>query len=195
MYPDKNEALRLLAEAETHNPGPWTEHSKAVAECARRIAEKCGMNAEKAYACGLMHDIGRRFGKRHMGHIIDGRRYMLRLGYDEAARVCLSHSFSCKNVSMYIGNVDVTGAELREIEEALIAMEFDDYDRLIQLCDSLAGTEVTRMEDRMNDVRRRYGGYPEAKWEKNMQIKEYFEEKMGADLYNVVGGVSGKEAE
>lgn len=192
MYPDRDEAHRLLAEAGRLNPGPWTEHSRLVAECARRIAEKCGMNADKAYVCGLMHDIGRRFGKRHLGHVIDGRRYMQRLGYDEAARVCLTHSFCLKDVSLYIGKADVTEAELREIEEALIRIEYDDYDRLIQLCDSLAGTTVTRMEDRMNDVRRRYGRYPEEKWRMNMQLKEYFEQRMGMGLYEAVSGEGAK---
>ena len=36
---------------------------------------------------------------------------------------------------------------------ALAAVEYDDYDRLIQLCDSMAGAEgVMAMEDRMSDV-------------------------------------------
>ena len=63
----------------------------------------------------------------------------------------------------------------------------DDYDRLIQLCDSLAGAEgVLDMETRMADVKRRYGFYPQDKWNKNLEFKHYFEEKMGKDIYVVV---------
>ena len=63
----------------------------------------------------------------------------------------------------------------------------DDYDRLIQLCDSLAGAEgVLDIEERMGDVKRRYGMYPEAKWNSNLAIKKYFEDKMGKDVYVAV---------
>ena len=63
----------------------------------------------------------------------------------------------------------------------------DDYDRLIQLCDSLAGAEgVLDIEARMGDVKARYGMYPQAKWDKNLWLKGYFEEKMGMDLYQAV---------
>ena len=27
MYPTREEAIALLAEAEPHNPGPWSDHS------------------------------------------------------------------------------------------------------------------------------------------------------------------------
>ncbi|MCC8152278.1 MAG: helix-turn-helix domain-containing protein [Lachnospiraceae bacterium] len=36
-----------------------------VAQC---IAKQTGMDADRAYIVGLLHDIGRRFGKRHLGH-------------------------------------------------------------------------------------------------------------------------------
>ena len=52
------------------------------------------MDAEKAYVLGLLHDIGRKFGVRHLGHVSDGYRFMMSLGYDEAAKICLTHSFN-----------------------------------------------------------------------------------------------------
>ena len=86
-YPDRQEALRLREEAEFCNPGPWGDHSRNVAMCAVRIAEACGMNAEKAYVLGLLHDIGRKFGIKHLGHVYDGYQYMMELGYEAAARI------------------------------------------------------------------------------------------------------------
>ena len=80
-----------------------------------------------------------------------------------------------------------TEEELKMIQEKLKIVEFDDYDRLIQLCDSLAtGEAIMTIEDRMNDVKNRYGFYPKSKWNKNLEIKAYFEQKIGKDIYSVI---------
>ena len=187
MYPTREEANRLLIEAEGCNPGPWDDHSRVVAHCAEEIAKRCGMDSEKAYVLGLLHDIGRKYGKRHLGHVSDGFSYMMSLGYDEVARVCLSHSFTDGNLELYIGNFDTSKEETRLITDNLEKMEYDDYDRLIQLCDAIGGAEgVLDMEDRMQDVKSRYGNYPQKKWDDNLWLREYFEKKMGEDLYTAV---------
>jgi putative nucleotidyltransferase with HDIG domain len=187
MYPTREEANRLLIEAEGCNPGPWGDHSRVVAHCAEEIAKRSGMNSEKAYVLGLLHDIGRKFGKRHLGHVSDGFSYMTSLGYDEVARVCLSHSFTDGSIKLYIGNFDTSEEETRLITENLEKMEYDDYDRLIQLCDAIGGAEgILNMEDRMQDVKSRYGNYPQKKWDDNLWLREYFEKKMGEDLYTAV---------
>ena len=50
MIPTREEAKKLLAEAETHNPGAWARYSEVVAFCAERIAQACpDLDAEKAY--------------------------------------------------------------------------------------------------------------------------------------------------
>lgn len=142
---------------------------------------------DKAYILGLLHDIGRKFGVRHMGHVSDGYTYMMSLGYDEAAQICLTHSFNNQTTDEYIGKFDTTDEELKMIQDELKAAVMDDYDRLIQLCDAIAGAEcVLNMEERMEDVRRRYGTYPQNKWNSNLALKKYFEEKMGKDIYAVV---------
>lgn len=188
MIPTRAEAERLLKEAESCNPGQWGDHSRVAAHCAEKIAAACeGMDAEKAYVLGLLHDIGRKFGVGHMKHISDGYTYMLSLGYDEVAKICLTHSFSIQNIHDYIGRFDIEDDKVRELEQALAAAEYDDYDKLIQLCDSLAGSEgVLDIEERMNDVKRRYGSYPQEKWDANIRLKAYFEEKAGRDIYEVV---------
>ena len=186
-YPTREEAHRLLADAESCNPGPWGDHSRIAALCAERIARAAGMDPEKAYVLGLLHDIGRKFGVCHMPHIYNGYRYMLELGYEDVARVCLSHSFSTPDFRTYIGKFDVTEEQLEEMRQRLAEMTYDDYDRLIQLCDCLAGAgEVVDMEARMLDVKQRYGSYPQEKWDNNMFLKAYFEEKAGNDIYEIV---------
>ena len=193
MIPTRQEAERLLKEAEKCNPGPWGNHSRTAARCAEKIAEACeGMDPEKAYIFGLLHDIGRKFGTRHLGHVSDGYSYMMSLGYDEAARICLTHSFNNLTTDEYIGKFDTTEEELELIRSELGKAAVDDYDRLIQLCDAMAGSEgVMSMEDRMNDVKKRYGSYPQAKWDSNLKLKAYFEEKAHKRLCELTENGSG----
>lgn len=154
MLPTRDKAEELLREAEKCNPGPWGNHSRVAAHCAERIAMECDdLDSDKAYILGLLHDIGRKFGVRHMGHVSDGYTYMMSLGYDEAAQICLTHSFNNQTVDEYIGKFDTTDEELKMIQDELKAAVMDDYDRLIQLCDAIAGAEcVLNMEERMEDV-------------------------------------------
>ncbi len=188
MIPSREEAERIIKEAEAINPGPWGDHCRVAAHCAECIAARCeGMNPDKAYVVGLLHDIGRRFGGRHLGHVADGFSYMMSLGYDEVARICLTHSFNNQSMDGYIGKIDTTEEELALIQTELAKITMDDYDRLIQLCDALAGAEgVLDIEERMGDVKRRYGYYPEDKWNINLELKKLFEDRMHADLYVVV---------
>ena len=186
-YPDREKAEQILREAEERNPGPWGNHSRTAAHCAEKIAEHAGMNADKAYVLGLLHDIGRRFGKRHLGHVSDGYSYMMSLGYDEVAQICLTHSFNQKKMEGYVGKFDTSEEETELIRTKLAEAQYDDYDRLIQLCDAISGAEgVMNIIDRMSDVKRRYGDYDPGKWNANLALKEHFEQRMGMDLYEAV---------
>ena len=188
MMPTRKEAEELLKEAELCNPGPWGNHSRVAAHCAEKIASYCDdLDSNKAYILGLLHDIGRKFGTRHLGHVFDGYTYMMSLGYDEVAKICLTHSFNNRTIDGYIGKIDTSDAELELITNTLAVVKMDDYDRLIQLCDSIAGSEcVLNIEERMEDVKRRYGYYPEDKWNINLDIKKYFESKTGKSIYEMV---------
>ena len=67
------------------------------------------------------------------------------------------------------------------------AAEYDDYDRLIQLLDSCCAADGTvDLEARMNDVKARYGYYPQGKWDKSFELKEYFEKLAGKNLYEII---------
>lgn len=113
---------------------------------------------------------------------------MLSLGYKDIARICLTHSFCNKNLQDYIGNFDITKAQIAELEAALAATQFDEYDRLIQLCDALGSADgVVDIEERMADVKARYGLYPQEKHDMNIALKDRFEKLCGRNIYQVVG--------
>ena len=187
MRPTREEAIELLRDGLVCNPGPWGRHCLTSAHCAEKIAAACGdMDPEKAYILGLLHDIGRKFGVRHLGHASDGFTYMQSLGYGEAAKVCLTHSFHNRTLDNYIGKFDVSEQELTLIKTELDKTVYDEYDRLIQLCDALAGAKgVLDIEERMHDVRKRYGSYPPEKWASNMRLLHHFEEKAHRNIYLV----------
>lgn len=187
MLPTREEAIALVRDGLACNPGPWGRHCLTAAHCAEKIASACGdMDSEKAYILGLLHDIGRKFGTRHLGHVSDGYTYMKSLGYDEVAKICLTHSFNNHTVDEYIGKFDVSQEELTLIKNKLVETVYDEYDLLIQLCDSLAGVDgVLDIEERMNDVKRRYGSYPQDKWDSNIELMHYFEKRMNQNIYLV----------
>ena len=194
MYPTREEAERLLLDAKARYDkvsairGRWDDHSRTAARCAEKIAARCqGLDPDKAYVLGLLHDIGRRYGDGHLRHVYYGWKYMQQMGYDEVARICLTHSFQIQRMDAYIGNRDIPPEAVEELAAALEAVKYDDYDLLIQLCDSIAGVDgPVDMAARMEDVRRRYGDYPQDKWDKNFALKAYFEARAGGELYQVV---------
>jgi hypothetical protein len=185
------EAEKLLNEAEQRNSGAWTAHSKTAALCAKAIAKRCdNLDADTAYILGLLHDIGRREGVTDMRHIIDGYTFMLSLGYDNCARICLTHSFPYKDILSYNGQNDCTTEEVEFIKSFIKNTEYDDYDRLIQLCDALALPDgATYIEKRLVDVviRRGFNNLTIPKWKAFLELKDYFDKKTGMDIYKLIG--------
>lgn len=188
--PTVAEAEKLLDEAEKLNADLWVEHNKTAGFCARAIAEKCdNLNPDYAYVLGLLHDIGRREGVTDMKHIIDGYRFMLSLGYNDSARICLTHSFPYKNINSYNGKNDCTEEETKFIRSFIENTEYDDYDRLIQLCDAISFSNgPTFLEKRFVDVvmRRGFNDYTVQKWKAFFELKEYFDSKAQTDIYKIV---------
>src|SRR5574344_403476 len=172
MYPDRITAEQIVEDSYRMTPEPWRDHSYVVARCAEQIASSCGMNKNKAYVFGLLHDIGRRVKGANFAHVIRGYEYLTALGYDEAARICMTHSFQTQKMSDYFGPHDVTPDEEAKIASYISHCVYDDYDRLIQLCDSISlATVPTDLVTRITDIKKRYGMYPQDKWEKNFELK------------------------
>ncbi|MBQ2802545.1 MAG: HDOD domain-containing protein [Lachnospiraceae bacterium] len=188
MLPSVDRALIELKIASEVNPGPWIKHSENVGIAARNIAEKIpGMDAEKAYIVGMLHDIGRRVGIVNIPkHVYEGYLYCMENNWDEAARVCMTHSYP-----LMIKEFDDKTEDLEtlKIKEYISNCECDDYDLLIQLCDTVATNYgFCILEKRLVDVTRRYGFGQNTieRWNAKFAIKEYFEEKIGYSIYDLL---------
>ena len=189
MIPTIDEALNELHIAGELNPGPWVKHSENVGIAAKNIAHLVPeLDEEKAYILGLLHDIGRRVGIVNIPkHIYEGYKYCMEKGWEEAARICMTHSYVfMQNEFSY----EPETFEEKEIKKYIVGCgAADEYDRLIQMCDSLATDYgFVILEKRFVDVTRRYGIMEDyiKGWEVTFEIKESFEKKMGCSVYDVL---------
>lgn len=189
--PTRAAAREALEWAGRSNPGPWTDHVRHVAQAAERIAAACGMDADKAYVLGLLHDVGRFPGPTHIRHAVDGYRFCMARGWTDAARICLTHSFPLPDIRAYNGKIDISDDDVRLIEDALRG-PMDDYDHLIQLCDALAdSTGFCILEKRWIDVVLRHGwnDMNPAKWRAWLEIKRHFDALAGQSIYRLLPGI------
>ena len=193
MLLTKELAEQVLAEAHRANPGPWADHSRYVALACRNIAEKCPhLDGELAYLYGLLHDIGRYAGVTSEKHLLDGYRYCMSRGWEKAAQICISHAFMVKDINTSIGIFDMSPEDKGFMTEFVRDAVYDDYDRLVQLCDALAlSTGFCLLEKRFVDVTLRYGIHPATldRWRAVLDIKKHFEEIMGGSVYVCLPGV------
>ena len=189
MLPTIDEALNELKIAGEMNPGPWIKHSENVGIAAKNIACRIPeLDEDKAYIVGLLHDIGRRVGIVNIPkHVYEGYKYSMQKGWDEVARVCMTHSYLFMKDGF---NYEPDTLEEKEIKNFILNCgEADDYDKLIQMCDALATDYgFVILEKRFVDVTRRYGIMEDyiKGWDVTFQIKESFENRIGCSIYDLL---------
>lgn len=167
-------------------------HTQGVAEAAQTIAAHTpGMDPEKAYILGLLHDYGKKYDERASGkfHGQVGFDAMNEMGYSDVAKICLTHSFPRQNFqdihySSYLP--EWKNWARRELAK----VTYDDYDRLIQLCDMFfEGTQKVDFETRFSKIIERYKLDPEIvnvlREDSNRNLR-YFEVKTGCDIYDLL---------
>jgi hypothetical protein len=155
---------------------------------AGKIAEALGENKDKAEAMGYIHDIGRRVGRCNLKHAYEGYKYLQSLGYNEASRVCLTHSFFENETESVIGKWDINDEERKFVEEYIKNTEFNIYDKIVQLSDCISlSSGITILERRMVDVFFRYGfdEYVERNLRARLNLQYEIEEKIGHSIYKL----------
>lgn len=166
-------------------------HCHGVAKAAQILAEHiAGVDAQKAYIFGLLHDYGKRISQNmeNRFHGIEGYYAMLELGYPEVARICLTHSFSQPNFRD--DDYSLPKSWLDEARNLLKDVVYNDYDLLICFCDKLfEGLKMVTMEERIRGICGRYNLNrqqqkcleDECRW-----LKKYFDYKAGVDVYQLL---------
>ena len=134
----------------------------SVARAAEAIASHHpNLDAGSAYIVGTLHDIGRRFGVSGMRHILDGYTFLMDKGYDDAASICLTHSYPTHTPHAASEEWDGFESELNFVREFLAKVEFVEYDRLIQLCEETAqSAKAAQLKLELADFEKREGGPP-----------------------------------
>ena len=160
-----------------------------------RLAEKIaalipGMDGEKAYVLGLLHDYGKRIGEREENkfHGQEGYEQMMFLGYPDVAQICLTHTFPDKNFDR--GQYSFPDEWIEWAREKLAGTVYTDYDYLIAFCDKLfEACEMVSIEKRIEAIVERYGLNADQRdllYRESIGLKKYFDEKTGDDVYRIL---------
>ncbi len=191
--PSLEQVEAFIGEGQNMNPGAWVQHSHFVAQAAKLIAQHHPkLDPQVAFVVGYLHDIGRRAGITDMRHALDGYYFLMGKGFEYAARICLTHNFPIKDINAVAGKWDCSKQELDFLKEYLSGIEFDEYDRLIQLCDAIAlPSGFCLLEKRLIDVALRHGVNDSsiARWKAHISIQNDFENTIGQSIYKVLPGV------
>ena len=186
MY--REQAHKLLLWAHEQNPGPWLGHAQMAAKAGEALAAACGLNPEKAYIMGLLHDIGRYEGVRGMHHVIAGYELMMQKDEPEIARICLTHSFPVAELDAYTGPQDCSAQEIAFLKDTLTQIRMNKYDRLIQLCDALAMPNgISTIEERLfeGNLRHGFNAYTQRKWRAFIDLKKEFDVLCQTNIYRL----------
>ena len=122
-------------------------HSLGTAECAKKLAEKFGLNPEKAYVAGLLHDAAKCFSNEKLLEIIHAH---LNVEESELQNYKTLHA----PVSAYIVEKDF-GVTDKEILSAirwhtLGKLDMTDFEKIVFLADKIEPN--TREEEKAAEI-------------------------------------------
>ena len=174
----------------------WVLHCVFTAIASQRIAQKLGLDSNKAMAMGYLHDIGRKIS--HPNHAIEGYKYLLNEGLIEEAAICLTHSFIDNDITMTAGGGPETPKKYEYINDFLVKTPCTIYDNIVQMSDLFClETGFTTMENRLLDITKRKGIYPNSldHFKKAMSLKERLDTMLGCDLYDLFPEIKKEDKE
>lgn len=200
-YPSRQKAYELWEEGiQTRLSKPYgfpfeheyRFHTQGVARAAEIIAKHIPeMDSKKAFVLGLLHDYGKRVNERQEArfHGREGYEQMMKMGYPDVARVCLTHTFPNKNFD------DEAFSYPRDwidwTRNVLSTIDYDDYDYLIAFCDKFfEGMSMVSIESRVKGIVERYGlskKQEEILLKQSLLLKSYFDDKTKCDTYSLLG--------
>jgi hypothetical protein len=144
---------------------------------------------------GLLHDVGRGAGGAGVAdvrHILDGYSLLAERGFEDNARICLTHSFPIKQAGAFASTWNCPPEEKQFVQRYLDQVQYTAYDRLIQLCDALSlATGPCLIEQRLVEVALRHGfnDLTLDKWRAYLALRQEFDAATGTSIYRLLPGV------
>ncbi len=167
-------------------------HTLGVAACCEKLAYCCGLDEEKAFVLGLLHDIGKSRSERQekIFHGLEGYNQMMNMGYSKVAQICITHSFPSADFNdnnyLFYKKMGI----LPQIHKLMKQMSLDDYDYMVQLCDLFfEGLNKTNFENRFKGIMNRYNLSLEnisELYQNALKNKKHFDERACVDVYKVL---------
>ena len=202
MALSKTDAKGMIDKLKEHEislgrpPETWYtyhNHVYGVAEVASLVASKIStMDPDRLYVMGLLHDISRTEDDRlqHF-HGILGYEKLLPLDED-AARICLLHSFPWDNLPPYHDCEKLfyyNEKDYQFISDFLRKNPPKEEDYLIQLCDGLANKDgFVTIEQRAAEIMERHTKQNVAgsmNVSVTNELKQYFDQKIKCNIYDL----------
>lgn len=165
-------------------------HVFNVAKIAEAITLRTNgiLDADTAYCLGLLHDIGRIKDETVTGvpHGIEGYNYLSQKGYPSLAPICLTHNFIDKDIKQ--SDFPTYKPELFAwTKNYLSQIEYNDYDRLIQLADLFSrGKEIMSIRQRLDKNKAFYHIDNLSYEDKAFALRDYFDDKYKIDVEQIV---------
>lgn len=176
-------ALALLKEAEqTTSDLGWIRHSKCVEETAGIIAEKLGLDIDKAITLGYIHDIGKRTGD-FKNHVMNGYNYLKELEYDdEYCNICLTHSYLNNDYMCTAGGIP---DDIPFRTDFIKNHNYTIYEKIINLCDLMCTSKRMILEQRIIEIMLRRGCHDNTVYHitEAQKLKQEIDEMLGCSVY------------
>lgn len=200
--PSRQEAQKLFADIaakldvcdlqQGKEPQTSRIHFQNVASCAYKIATKIShLDEEKAYILGLLHDYGQleETLDKNKFHGTAGYDLMMQKGYDEVAKICLTHSFP--EYDFKPERFTYNQKEVIRARKIINNLTYDDYDLLIQYSDMLScGKKITDLKSRIKYILKTYHTTrtdAKIRYKTMLKIKHHFDTLCGKDTYKLLG--------
>lgn len=165
-------------------------HVFNVAKIAENIAKHSGgrLDPDTAYSLGLLHDIGRIKDETvtNVPHGIEGFNYLAEHGYPDLAPICLTHGFISKDIKP--SDYPTYRPKLfKQVKEYLADLEYNDYDRVIQLADLFSrGKEILSIHDRLEKNKKFYRIENLSYEQQAYDLRDYINGKYGINVEQMV---------
>ncbi len=170
----------------------YENHIFGVANVSSVIADFLpNLDSQSIYVCALLHDYCKLEENKKRFHGILGYEKFINLDVD-VAKTCLLHTFPYNKLGpyQYYSNMFFNKREDYEfVASYMQSHPLTDADLLIQLADCLANKNgIVTIEDRMEEyVQRKHITPSKESYFIRLKIKEYFEQKIGKDIYTLLG--------